>query len=191
MRKIAFTDLHGCNKTFLTLLEQVTPEFGDQLFFLGDYIDRGPDSKGVIDEIISLQERGYEVQCLRGNHEQMLLDCLQNPQDLYFWLANGGAETMASFQANRIEEIPGHYLEWFEQLAYYLEVDEYILVHAGLNFKKENPFEDLESMLWIREWYEDINHDWLQDRIIIHGHTPVSTSMVKFYLKNLERQRVS
>ena len=74
MRKSAFSDIHGCNRTFSALLDQVAPDTGDELYFLGDYIDRGPDTKGVIDRIWGLEQEGLTVHCLLGNHEQMLMN---------------------------------------------------------------------------------------------------------------------
>ncbi len=69
MRKLAIGDIHGCNKTFKALLDQINLSKDDELTLLGDYIDRGPDSKGVIDTIINLQSSGYQVRALRGNHD--------------------------------------------------------------------------------------------------------------------------
>lgn len=77
MKKYAITDIHGCNKTFQALLDKIAFTTADALYLLGDYIDRGPDSKGVFDTIFNLQETGHSVHCLRGNHEAMFLDSLK------------------------------------------------------------------------------------------------------------------
>ena len=81
MKQYAIGDIHGCSKTFKELLDKIGLIEGDELYLLGDYIDRGPDSKGVIDTIFELREKGFKVICLRGNHESMLLDALKNREE--------------------------------------------------------------------------------------------------------------
>ncbi|MDW3648614.1 MAG: metallophosphoesterase family protein [Bacteroidia bacterium] len=188
MRKIVISDIHGCLKSFKALLEhQVVLEKRDELYLLGDYIDRGPDSKGVIDHIIALKEAGYKVHALKGNHEEMMAKAVRQNDDTSMWLYNGGHQSLESFGLRDPKEIPEKYLKFIDELDNFFEVDEYILVHAGLNFtgnsseeegddflwRMHNPLSDLKSMMWIRWWYEDINWSWLKDRIIVHGHTPV------------------
>jgi len=199
MRKIAVSDIHGCLKTFRKLLEdsiQLTRE--DQLFLLGDYVDRGPDSKGVLDYIMELTDNGFQLECLMGNHEQMMLNAFQDDEDIDVWLLNGGKSTLDSFGVEDVEDIPEKYFRLIRNFKYYLEIDEYILVHAGLNFLPPNnseadsdflwkvihPFKDIKSMLWIRDWYSDIDYEWLRGRIIIHGHTPVSDDSIRSLLNN-------
>ncbi|HMO38912.1 MAG TPA: metallophosphoesterase family protein [Saprospiraceae bacterium] len=177
MRKFAISDIHGCNTTFQALLDKIALSTSDELYLLGDYVDRGPDSKEVIDHILHLQKKGYTVHCLWGNHEQMMQKALAEDAtetDMYHWLLNGGLATMNSFTAAYPEgDIPDQYQLFLNQLHDYLEVDNYILVHAGLNFRHADPLTDRESMLWIRQWYDNIRYDWLQGRSIVHGHTPV------------------
>lgn len=146
---------------------------------LGDYIDRGPDSKGVIDLIWELQESGHSIYCLRGNHEQMLLDSLDNNSQTFGWVKHGGFQTLQSFNVRIPELIKEKYISWLRELPYYFEVDNYILVHAGLDFDMNNPLKDEQSMLWIRHWHHLINKNWLGDRIVVHGHTPVNKDEVK------------
>ncbi len=189
MRKFAFTDIHGCLQSFEALLEKIAPDSDDELYFLGDYIDRGPDSKGVIDRIINLETEGFYVQCLRGNHEQMLLDGRNSDQDFALWAVNGGTETLRSFGTSYPQDIPAFYIDWIDRLPPYLEVDEYILVHAGLNFDTPNPFDNQFSMLWIRKWYDDINYNWLKDRIIVHGHTPMPKNDIFWQRANINNQQ--
>ena len=90
------------------------------------------------------------------------------------WLDNGGKETLLSFNAFDLGMIPEKYFNFLENLPHYIEVDNYILVHAGFKFIMPDPFNEVHSMLWQRNWYDDINYDWLGERIIVHGHTPVS-----------------
>ncbi|MCB0852977.1 MAG: serine/threonine protein phosphatase [Bacteroidetes bacterium] len=205
MRKIAVSDIHGCLKTFKALIEhQVEFTKKDELYLLGDYIDRGPDSKGVLDYVMNLQEAGYKVFCVKGNHEEMMVNAVQNNEDVAMWLYNGGQESLASFGTEDPGEIPPKYLNFIHNMAFFYEVDEYILVHAGLNFvgnssdkegnqflwKMHNPLTDLHSMLWIRWWYEDIDWNWLQDRVVVHGHTPIVTNEIWDMYDYLEEDQV-
>jgi serine/threonine protein phosphatase 1 len=195
MPQFAISDIHGCAQTFDALLNEIQLSPSDELFLLGDYIDRGLDSKGVIDKILALQKDGYRVQCLMGNHEEMLLECLDpaafGMTDL--WLKNGGKATLQSFSlpwyANPAH-IPKIYLDFMHRLHLYFEAGPYLMVHAGLNFKAPEPLQDLNSMLWIRGFYQDIDYDWLNGRILVHGHTPQITEATERQLQNLPEKQV-
>jgi len=97
----------------------------------------------------------------------------------------GDAATLASFQAAVNGEIPKPYIDWMDSLPYYIELDNYILVHAGLNFETKFPLEDEVEMIWIRDWYTEIDQSWLEHRIIVHGHTPVPLLDIKKSSKRL------
>lgn len=189
MARYAIADIHGCAVTFSRLLEKTGFEQEDELFLLGDYIDRGPDSKGVLDIILQLHAAGRKVYCLRGNHEAMLLNALAAPENALLsnlWLQNGGRITVESFGVTQLTAIPDRYLEFLHGLSWYWETPGYILVHAGLDFVDPNPLENQVAMLWSRAWYADINQQWLGARKIIHGHTPVPKSAIEKQLTNLE-----
>jgi serine/threonine protein phosphatase 1 len=186
MRKIAISDIHGCIRTFRYLLEEkirLQPE--DHLFLLGDFIDRGPNSKGVIDYILELQQSGYQLTCLLGNHEEMLLRSFTESLMRDVWESNGGMETMMSFGVRTAEEIPDLYMDFFRELKLYHEEDNYIMVHAGLNLRDPNPFEDRETILWSRKWNQFMNYHWLDGRCILYGHTPHEKSDIKEQWKRL------
>src|SRR5258705_3252599 len=101
-------DIHGCCNTFKKLLlEKLSIQKSDIIYCIGDYVDRGNDSKGVIDFIISLRIKGYQIHTLRGNHEQMMLDSTINHSRLNLWLKNGGIETLNSFGISSVTELPG------------------------------------------------------------------------------------
>ena len=174
MPQYAIGDIHGCSKTFKELLNKIGLNEGDELYLLGDYIDRGPDSKGVIDIIWALRDKGFKVICLRGNHESMLLDALKNREEQKNFMRNGGKQTLQSFDTVRPIDLPKEYIDFFESLPFYHEVGDCILVHAGLNFLEADPLTDTEAMMWIRNWYRWIDYNWLENRIILHGHTPIS-----------------
>ena len=100
-RIIAVGDIHGCSAALAALIEAVKPGPDDALVFLGDYIDRGPDSRGVLDQVLALRERCTVVPLL-GNHEEMLLAALESGSELRYWLKFGGEETLnsSSFKRN-------------------------------------------------------------------------------------------
>lgn len=181
-------DVHGCYKTLLQLIEyKIQPQKQDFIYFLGDYIDRGTQSKDVIDYIINLQNKGYQVTALKGNHEDVFTKCYYakvkskmslEMQDLYAgWIKYGGKATLASFDKRNIEDIPYRYIKFLENLPYYAVLDKFILVHAGLNFYKKNPLEDFEAMLWAKNFY------YMPEKVdfkqILHGHTPRTLTQIK------------
>jgi serine/threonine protein phosphatase 1 len=171
MPRYAISDIHGCCQTFRFMVEeelQLQPT--DQLFLLGDYVDRGPDSKGVIDFILELQAKGYQVETLMGNHEAMMLETLQDANMMPLWLRNGGDTTLASFGIQQVRQLPEQYGAFLDQLAYYRELPDYLLVHAGFDFACGNPLTNFEAMLWIRHFKAD--KAYLGHRRIVHGHTP-------------------
>lgn len=179
MRKFVIGDIHGCSRTFRSLVEQnmkLTTE--DELYLLGDYVDRGPDSKGVIDYIFELRSSGFSVYCIKGNHEELMLQSEKSANDRQRWLINGGRETLKSFGVDSISEIDEKYIQFLESLDYYLEIDNFLLVHGGFNFKVEDPFKDFQSMMWIR--YFEVDDKILKGRIILHGHTPMELEEIRW-----------
>lgn len=184
MRRIAISDVHGCAKTFRELLRRIAFGKEDHLYLLGDYIDRGPDSRGVLDYIFELKESGHSLTCLRGNHEQMLLNALSNAQHFFLFDINGGSETMRSFGVETPDKIPLAYLDFVNALPLYHEIPGYILVHAGLNFQQSDPLTEGKEMIWIRNWYAHISHEWLKGRKILHGHTPVGLEHIRQMARN-------
>jgi serine/threonine protein phosphatase 1 len=185
MRQFAISDIHGCAATFKALLRQIDLRKEDELYLLGDFIDRGPDSKGVIDYIWALQESGHQVFCLRGNHEELLINASVDMHQKLIWSANGGIQTLESFGVSHQKNIPQPYIYWMNQLPHFFEVNEYLLVHAGFNFGLKDPLQDKETMLWIRNWYPTLKREWLKDRIIIHGHTPLPKAEIEHMHRQL------
>lgn len=186
MRRFAVSDIHGCAKSFRALVDQVNLSRSDELYLLGDLIDRGPDSKGVVDFIWELQNTGFQVFCLRGNHDQMLLDAQTSMEWHKTWMFNGGDTTLKSFNVDRSANIPKKYLDFFNTLPFYFEAAEYIMVHAGFSFNLSNPFDEFHSMLWRKhKWYDRIDENWLNNRIIIHGHVPKKKTVIKKMLSDL------
>jgi serine/threonine protein phosphatase 1 len=166
-------DLHGCIKTFHKLIiELLKINKKDIIYLLGDYIDRGPDSKGVVDTILSLIKDGYKINPLMGNHELMLINSAYSYSDYLIWLTNKGETTLQDFACNSVLEFEEKYINFFKNLKYYFELDKFILVHGGLNFSIPNPLEDLTSMVWERNTF--IDKSKIGGRRIICGHSPTS-----------------
>jgi len=151
-RHFVVSDIHGCLRTFKSLLfEKIQLKKEDQLFLLGDYVHRGPDSKGVLDLIMDLQKKGYAVFPLKGNHEVMYLN------EKAAWL-------------------PQKYVDFIKSLPYYIETRDFYFVHAGFNFAAPNPLEDTRSMLWGSYFRSEPDMDFLRHKKVIHGHTKHSLS---------------
>lgn len=190
MRILAISDIHGCLHTFKALLRQIKFSKSDHLFLVGDFIDRGPNSKGVIDYIWELQAAGHTITCIKGNHEQMMLDSKVNMNQARNWLIHGGSQTLDSFGAADLKEVTKKYIRWMQELPHFAIKEDYIFVHAGLNFDMPNPMDGKDSMLWIRNWHTDVNHHWLGKRIIVHGHTPMKKSNIEEMFKTIDYLQV-
>ncbi|MDD4604324.1 MAG: metallophosphoesterase family protein [Bacteroidales bacterium] len=189
-------DIHGCAKTLQALINDlIKPMRSDELYFLGDYVDRGPDSKGVIDFIRKLEQEKYNLVALKGNHEDFMIelyDGMHHAKSVWWykfgnkkynsWAEIGGKPTLQCFDAQNITDIPTDYIEWMRHLPLYVSLDDFILVHAGLNFKNEDPFEDQRAMLWLRDY--EINAEKIGKRRLIHGHVPVNMELISMLVKS-------
>ena len=178
-RRIAIGDIHGCYQTFYSLLFHVIDiTKNDQIFLLGDYIDRGKGSVDVLDLIIGLMEEGYNIVPLRGNHEQTLLEYQREEFRFFEWHLK--KENMLSLL--NAEKLKDKYNNFFNSLPHYIEVDNFFLVHAGFDFAKEKPFEDINSMLWIKNFAYDKQK--LKGKRVIFGHNPHGIDEIKEKIKN-------
>jgi serine/threonine protein phosphatase 1 len=187
MRTFVISDIHGNNELFREALKEIGFEKEDKLILLGDLIDRGIDSKGVLDSVIQLLESGYNIECLRGNHEQMLLDAPLSKNHLNHWLLNGGDQTLYSFRINSIKKIPPKYLNLINGFKYFDEDENFVFAHAALNMKIADPLMDIDTILWERNPAKYLNLDWLGNRKLIHGHTPTSQAEILKAIENDER----
>ncbi len=197
-RRIVIGDIHGCLKTLQELLEKkilVTEQ--DQLYFVGDYIDRGPDSKGVLDYLIGMKRNGFKMVFIRGNHEEMLIESFSSEAFFHPWIYNGGGKTLESFGISQEEylELPGDrklpkkYMEFLSHTTYFVELDKVFIVHAGFNFNDKNPFHDLDAMIWSRNF--DYDRFKAKGKPVIHGHTPTSLDSIRKTLFNPERTLIN
>ncbi|MFP3860886.1 MAG: metallophosphoesterase family protein [Bacteroidales bacterium] len=195
--RLAIGDIHGCFKTFRKLIEDII-HLGksDTLYLVGDYIDRGPESMEVVDYIIQLKDEGYNLQPVRGNHEEMLIDAYkdQSPENFRLWMMNGAESTLKSYDiasysvmgSASLNELPEHHTSFFKKLPYYIMLDDFIIVHAGINFEAEEPFSDYRSMVWCRDCENDLIKS--KNRIVIHGHTPTPLEELNFH-DNMDKEK--
>lgn len=187
-RKLVISDIHGCYDEFDTLLGIVKYNSAkDDLMLLGDYVDRGKDSKKVVGFVRELTDT-YGAVALRGNHDQMLLDWLKHPVTHFpHYYQNGGIHTIKNYipdaertifawdtYAKWADEIKTNHwedVEFLSNLPYYHETEDFVFVHAGINPNLEDwKNTRKQDFIWIREPFLNHKHDL--DKTVIHGHTP-------------------
>lgn len=182
-RIYAIGDIHGCATQMEALIARLDIDARhDRLVFIGDYIDRGPDSKEVIDRILDLMQKIDHVICLLGNHEQMFLDFYLEHRELELFLGNGGYSTLLSygFQRSRQDpsfQVPERHLRFYQSLSPYYETADYIFVHAGLRPGIPLPEQDMDDLIWSRFEFIRSTHDF--GKRVVFGHTPFSVPLVE------------
>ncbi len=193
-RYIAIGDIHGCRMKLEKLLEKISFSQKDRLIFLGDYIDRGKDSKGVLKFLIELKKAHPSIIFLRGNHESLLLKILFSKKlksrvlEWYFKL--GGIQTFNQYglpidkivkrmyftadynDPNFSEYFPKDHIEFLKNTSLYYKTDDYLFVHAGIDPSKKFCEQTEESFLWIRYEFIDTPHNLPQT--VVYGHTTTS-----------------
>jgi serine/threonine protein phosphatase 1 len=187
MRLIVIADIHGNDEKFRQALKTVSLKKSDKLILLGDLIDRGKNSKQVLDTLFLLKSVGFDnITYIRGNHEQMLLDSIEDDNKDYIWLKNGGDKTLKSFRVNYTNQIPSKYINLIKSSVLYLEFEDYLFVHAGINFDIEKPLEDEKSLLWTRDMsIEKHKQSKFSSKKIIHGHTPIERNQIIKQFSNI------
>jgi len=171
-RIIAIGDIHGCAAALETLIERIQPTSDDLLIPLGDYIDRGDESPRVLDLMIELTVRCQLVPLL-GNHEIMLLQALEDPGSLQFWLQCGGAATIESYGGG-LENIPEDHLAFMHGCCRYVETERHIFLHA--NYDAELPLEaQPEDRLFWEHVYYSPPAPHQSGKTVVVGHTPQPT----------------
>ncbi len=172
-RRLVITDIHGCFHSFQNLLEErIKLQKSDLLYLLGDYINKGPHSKEVLDYLLALRRDGYQLQMLRGNHEQELLDYIDGKSSLDRLMSKGALSLLKSFEVEHPQEIPMAYIHFIRSMKYFFELPDFYLVHAGFDFSRQNPFTASETLLNIRNYTVDLVKT--NNRRIIHGHSPTN-----------------
>lgn len=183
MNAYVIGDIHGCVDELAALVDGLPLARGDALVFLGDYVDRGPSSRSVVEFVLSLRAQGkYDIHCLKGNHEDMLLSFVGlggNYGDMF--LFNGGASTLKSYGldyagdpgsqgARLLEALPLTHRDFFTSLETYCFLGEFLCVHAGIQPLRALEDQVEEEMLWIRE--EFIMNPHRLPYTVLFGHTP-------------------
>lgn len=203
---IAFGDVHGCLDKLEPLLKRIEkrvtgfPGRRHIVVSVGDLIDRGPESAGVV-ERLSKGVAGCETVVLRGNHEQMMLDFIAGGEDAEAWLYNGGFDTLTSYGldlhaavAERsgtdglrralMEKLPAHHLRFLRQAPLFFECGDYFFVHAGVRPGIRLDQQAEQDLIWIREEFLLWKRPFAKK--IVHGHTPVATPTIKPNRINLD-----
>jgi serine/threonine protein phosphatase 1 len=179
IRTYVIGDVHGCLEQLQLLVELCEQDAASQrssLIFLGDYIDRGPDSRGVIDFLINLQKWSPdEIVCLKGNHEDMLLDALEGEDAELNWLSNGGDATLHSYRASHVTNLPASHVDWIRSLPLFHDDGQRFFVHAGVHPDRPLDQQRSRDLLWIREPFLSSDKDL--GRLIVHGHTPIHSGV--------------
>jgi serine/threonine protein phosphatase 1 len=174
----AIGDVHGSLEKLKILIGTCQQHAGARpmtLVFLGDYIDRGPQSAGVVRLLIGLQsDLSAGVVALMGNHEAMALAVFDGAMPFGSWLANGAAHTLKSYGVDDVAALPRQHLEWMRTLPLTYDDGRRFYVHAGVNPDKPLDAQDEQDLLWIREPFLDDDRDY--GRLIVHGHTPLLTA---------------
>lgn len=184
-------DIHGCNSLLQELLLEIQQDrqnFNGKIImvYLGDYIDRGPNSKEVIETLLHNEQANIETIYLRGNHEQTLLDCLENPILIPTWLSYGGLSALASYnvmvpkiptklqdlieiQQQLQEKLPPSHYHFLSETRLSYTLGAYFFVHAGIYPGRSLARQHPQDLLWIRD--EFIQSAKYHEKIIVHGHT--------------------
>ena len=150
-RTIAIGDIHGCAVALSRLLQEVAPQKSDTIVGIGDYVDRGLDSNGVIEILIGLVSECHLVPLI-GNHELMMFTGLRNRQDFDFWVHHGGSQTLASY-GGKTENIPQHHMTFLSHCLKFYETDSHLFVHA--NYVPEIPLEQQPDQIIFWEHVTD------------------------------------
>ena len=179
MRTLAIGDIHGCNTALTTLLKNVEVRPDDKLIFIGDYIDRGPGSRQVIDTLLELRKSHSPV-FLRGNHEVMILNAREDSLKENLWQSYGGLETLVSYganiQPNWSSAIPHAHWQFLEWTFRFFETNSHIFVHACL----DHDLEMADQPDWLLYWESlDRLRSHKSGKKIICGHTPDRSGQIK------------
>ncbi|MCW2221544.1 serine/threonine protein phosphatase 1 [Bradyrhizobium japonicum] len=176
----AIGDIHGCFDELLTLLavcDLACAEEDARFVFVGDYVDRGPDSRRVVQFLMrrqSDQERRFI--CLRGNHEEMLIRAAsrdRSDRDLMNWWGNGGERTLESYGVDDACDLPAEHLAWLRQLPLMHSDRHRLFAHAGIRPGVPLSLQSQEDLLWIREPFLSSADD--HGPLVVHGHTPLAS----------------
>jgi len=176
-RTIAIGDIHGCAVALKALLDAIRPTMADTIITLGDYIDRGPDSRRVLDLLLALRDECTLVP-LMGNHEEMLLAARESRSDLQYWLKFGGEDTLRSYSAKGgWEIIPKDHLDFIRQCRKSFETTSHIFVHASYDPKRPIHEQSTGTLFWETPPFDRLVPH-VSGKTVIVGHTPQMDGLV-------------
>jgi len=178
MRTLAIGDIHGCHVALTTLLEKVAPQADDRLIFLGDYIDRGPASREIVESLLQWSGKCASV-FLRGNHEVMILDAREDALKTNLWQSYGGFEALISYGANYDQNwakiIPDSHWQFFERTTRYFETENHIFIHACLDAEADMD----EQPDWLLYWESvDRLRPHKSGKRVVCGHSPQRSGQI-------------
>ena len=169
-RLIAIGDIHGCKTALERLLESIQPAANDTIVTLGDYIDRGPDSRGVIDRLIQLGSESQHI-ALMGNHEEMMLNVVQHQYPHEAWTRYGGVNTLDSYGfSGSLDFLPEEHLKFFQSLQNFHEHDHHFFAHAAYAPKIPLDEQSADMLRW-HSLNEIVPSPHLNGKIAVVGHT--------------------
>ncbi len=178
LRVYAIGDIHGLLRALRRLVDECERDANGRpvrFVFIGDYIDRGPDSRGVVDYIMDLQSRlAANAICLMGNHEALALSAIDD-LDTDNWILNGGDMTLRSYDVSSALQLPAAHIAWLRSLRVTFDDGLRLFVHAGINPERPLDRQDRHDLLWIRQPFLSVQQDY--GRLVVHGHTPTRTGM--------------
>ncbi|MDD2581899.1 MAG: metallophosphoesterase family protein [Desulfuromonadaceae bacterium] len=193
MTRYVIGDIHGGSKTFRALLDRLSLKHSDRLYLLGDYVDRGNCSRGVLDIILQLMDSGHDVRPIRGNHDDMMLRCFTGQHDdcSPYWEKQWGWYTLFSFGVSSVDKIPVRYLALLDALPTILMEDDFVFVHAALNMAEDDPISQTSEMEMLWGEVALVNSKKIGGRKLITGHTirpiqliEISMMSSRIYLDN-------
>ena len=177
MLDVAIGDIHGCSTALRTLLETIAPRPQDTIVTLGDYVDWGPDGRGVIELLIGLSKQCNLVSLL-GNHEEMLLEALESDSMMRSWLELGGEETLSSYPYQGSDDIlPKEHVEFIRNCRHFYETATHIFVHANYDPKLRLDQTGRTTLAWkFIDDEQDQRH--VSGKTVVVGHTPQVSGLV-------------
>ena len=180
-RRFVIGDIHGCFNTLRTLVEeQLMPTLNDQIFLLGDYINKGPDSRKTLNYIRDLIKKGFKIYPLRGNHEDEILEAAANDLEYLKWFIRKSPDM---FKKGALRK---KHIKFMKSLPYYYELPDFYLVHGGFNFNSKKPLKDYKSML-CKRMSVGYQPGFEDNKIIIHGHQPLEIDDILNKILNREK----
>jgi serine/threonine protein phosphatase 1 len=170
-RCIAIGDIHGCAGALRALIEAISPQPGDVIVTLGDVIDRGPNSREVLEQLLELKLH-CTLKCVMGNHEEMFLAVMRGQSAPHKWIQFGGASTLDSYGFDGdLSVIPAEHVDFISSFEDYVVTDGHFYVHA--NYQADLQLEQ-QKPLWLR-WIsldQSVPSPHISGRVAIVGHTP-------------------